>query len=99
MIDRDTLREGGFSWQRALSLALASQLAYQRSEGIERVANEMWGFDDCIALDEKECRAFVCWDQNCVVVSYRGTDSLGDWLRSMKVAPATRPMERSMRAS
>ncbi len=95
MFDRTALKSESFSWKSALSLALASQLAYVRSnEGIIRVAKETWGFTGCIPFALGDTQGFVAWDASCVLLSYRGTESIGDWLLNVSIAPAERPYGR-----
>lgn len=91
MFDRNALKSEGFSWNSALSLALASQLAYVRSaQGVVQVAKESWGFSGCIPFASGETQGFVSWDEACVLVSYRGTESIGDWLLNVSLAPTER---------
>lgn len=95
MFDRTALKSEDFSWKSALSLALASQLAYVRSDqGLVRVATETWGFAGCIPFGSGETQGFVAWDDACVVVSYRGTESIGDWLLNVSLVPSERPYGR-----
>ena len=95
MFYRDALKSISFSWESALSLAMASQLAYVRSEtGIVQLATETWGFVGCIPFSANSTQGFVAWDEDCVLVSYRGTESIGDWLLNASVAPTQRPYGR-----
>lgn len=95
MFDRRTLENEEFSWETALSLALASQLAYVRNdEGIIQVAKEDWGFEGCIPFSSSGTQGFVAWDESCVLVSFRGTESIGDWILNASVVPTERPYGR-----
>ncbi|UHD16375.1 S8 family serine peptidase [Thiocapsa bogorovii] len=92
MFDRDALKSEAFSWKSALSLVLASQLAYVRSpEEVVGIATASWGFDGCIPFAVGDTEGFVAWDAASVVVSYRGTTSVGDWLMDFDVAQTERP--------
>jgi subtilisin family serine protease len=98
MFDRDALQSDGFSWKSALSLALASQLAYVRSsQGVIQVAKDNWGFTGCLPFAAGDTQGFVAWDEACVLVSYRGTESIGDWLLNVSLAPTERPYGRAHR--
>ena len=85
--DREALRFGSFSWQNALSLAVASDVAYRvDGDSVVELATEKWGFDGCDTFDRKETQGFVCWDGESVVLSYRGTEkNLGDWIGNLKI--------------
>lgn len=95
MFDRDALKSDSFSWKSALSLALASQLAYMRSDaGIAQVVVKIWGLDGCISFNVGSTQGYVAWDQDCAFVSYSGTESVGDWLLNASVHPTRRPYGR-----
>ena len=61
--DRIGLRDRGFSWKNALSLAIASDLAY-RSDQVEAASNALgeWGFKAYKHFEADETQGFVCWD-------------------------------------
>jgi len=80
--------ESGFSWQRAMNAALASKVAYLDGPQVHtETAN--WGFErlECFALGRTE--GFVAWDSKCVLVSFRGTKELGDWLTDLNALRAS----------
>lgn len=91
MFDRAALHDDAWSWERALSLALASQLAYHGAHETMHTATATWGFERCVPLEAGQSQAFVAWDAGCVVIAYRGTASLGDWLGNLDVRQAGRP--------
>jgi hypothetical protein len=74
--------DSGFSWQRAMNMALASKLAYLDSATIASEAVK-WGFQEAKFFKQNKTEGFVAWDSRCVVVSFRGTKELGDWLTDM----------------
>ncbi|MFB1488238.1 MULTISPECIES: hypothetical protein [unclassified Thiocapsa] len=95
MFDRNALKSEGFSWKSALSLALASQLAYVRgSQGVIQVAKDNWGYTGCRLFAAGDTQGFVAWDEACVLVSFRGTDSTGDWLLNASLVPTEQPYGR-----
>jgi len=95
MYNRAALTSDTFSWDSALSLALASQLAYARDDaGLIAMATTTWGFTGCIPVTAGATRVFVAWDQGTAIVCFRGTESIGDWLLNGQVAPVTRPYGR-----
>ncbi len=74
------LRNEGFSWQTALSLALASKLAYESGSTVANVTKSGWGFAKCEPLDRGETQGFVAIADDVVLIAFRGTESLGDWI-------------------
>ena len=86
MFDREALKETIFSWESAHALAMASQLAYQDKPAIlKHVVTVTWGFDDCQIFSEGETQGFIAWDSDVVVICFRGTESVGDWLANLNI--------------
>jgi subtilisin family serine protease len=91
MFHRVSLQTNEFSWKKALTLAVASRLAYlKNSPGVIHVATQTWGFDHCTTFNVANTQGFVAWDSNIVLVSFRGTESVGDWLSNLTLIPTTR---------
>lgn len=84
------LNPGGFSWQRALNCALASQVAYQETAGV-RDQGKRWGFEESEAFSENRTQGFIAWDADFVLVSFRGTKELGDWLTNLNTIRTENP--------
>jgi hypothetical protein len=85
--NRGKLADSNFFWENALSLAIASLDAY-RSDQPEMPARAIqdWGFHGYEPFDKDESQGFVCWDDDVVVLSFRGTEKkISDWLRDFKV--------------
>lgn len=78
----------GFSWQRAMNAALASKLSYLDADAIRSQASE-WGFDHSEFFAQRRTEGFVAWDSRCVLVSFRGTKELGDWLTDLNALRST----------
>ncbi len=87
--DRGALHADSFSWSNALSLALASERAYQKTASVLRdEVLGQWGFAGCTSFDEQDTQGFVAWDHQIVLVSFRGTErSLADWLSDLNALP------------
>ena len=82
-----------FSWKAALSLALASKLAYEGPHNVEQTClggGNTWGFSTCEFLDMDDTQCFVATTPEIALVSFRGTESRGDWLRNINVPGRTR---------
>ena len=94
--DRMSLRSVDFSWQNALSLAIASEIAYQKNVMVlESAAMSDWGFKGCQVFHVNETQGFISWDDKVVLLSFRGTEqNLGDWLANLSVAARDTPYGR-----
>jgi hypothetical protein len=83
-----------FTWKAALSLALASKLAYETEESIKKTClsgeSTSWGFSTCDFVDFDDTQCFVATTADLALVSFRGTESRGDWFRNVNVPGRTR---------
>ena len=82
----------------ALSLCLASQLAYLKNQGNKRIARRRierqvreWGFDHVEALEvvrghDIDTQGFIAADGSRILAAFRGTDSLPDWLTNLQTS-------------
>jgi hypothetical protein len=86
----DSLSSAMFTWRTALSLALASRLAYSPPAEIEAVARGSWGLDSCEFLESGDTQVFVASTATAILVAFRGTESLGDWLADLNALSTTR---------
>jgi len=58
----------------------ASTMAYCHAPKIQK-----WGEENNYAVhtfEKEECFAFIAWGDNKIIVAYRGTDDIRDWLRN-----------------
>lgn len=94
MFNRDALKTAAFSWECAHALALASQAAYAEQPDLPPLVIDDWGFEGCEPIDIGTHQAFVAWDADSVLVAFRGTESIGDWLVDLNVTPEARPYGR-----
>lgn len=83
-LDSLLLRE--FNWHTALSLGLASELAYSPAAAV-RTQALAWGFQDCAFVEARAAQGFVASSREVVLVSFRGTESTSDWLSNLQVVP------------
>jgi endonuclease G len=91
MFDRPSLETDEFSWRKALALAMASLLTYQKnSTGVIHVATKTWGFDRCEPFNVANTQGFAAWDSKTVLVSFRGTESVGEWLSNLTLSSEDR---------
>ncbi|MFN5160742.1 MAG: lipase family protein [Cyanobacteriota bacterium] len=73
-----------FTWPTALSLALASQLAYNPEVEVERQL-QAWGFRSCDFVEQGAAQGFLAASDDLVLVCFRGTESTADWLSNLNV--------------
>lgn len=87
----DALGSSGFVWNSVLNAALCSTLAYQDAETVESQVVDGWGFERCrvFSIDNTEC--FVASTADAIVVSFRGTQEVGDWLTNLNFAFTSQP--------
>ncbi|MCW1887018.1 lipase family protein [Luteolibacter flavescens] len=83
-----SLTSRDFDWHAALSLALAARLAYANEEEVRRVTRG-WGLGSCSFFDFDDTQCFLASSQHAVVVSFRGTENLGDWMSNLNVIGTT----------
>lgn len=84
MFSLSSLAENEFNWKTALSAAVASELAYKRKSVVERTAED-WGLSACRFIGQEETQCFIASYEGGVLISFRGTESLGDWLGNMRI--------------
>lgn len=90
MFQMSSLRQSTFGWNTALSLALASKLAYERSATVENVTLSSWGFTTYRELDVGDTQGFVAATEDVLLIAFRGSESLGDWIGNIDVFPVDR---------
>jgi endonuclease G len=91
MFTLDSLRTDAFSWKAALSLASASKLSYEHEVAVQNVVRNSWGFAKCDFLDVGDTQGFVAQTSDIVLVAFRGSESLGDWLGNLNLLSTQRP--------
>ena len=73
----------------ALTLARASNLAYEKTAVIENTIRNEWGFSDFLYLDDRstDTQAFVAGNNQMVLVAFRGTQATNpdDWMTDLHV--------------
>jgi endonuclease G, mitochondrial len=85
----DSLRGESFDWHTALSLALASKLVYEDPAAIQNTVSK-WGFQSCQLIEADNTRCFLAAASDVALVSFRGTDNVGNWLANLDVLSTTR---------
>lgn len=87
--NRTKLKDADHFWENALSLAIASLDAYRSDQAEMAVrATRDWGFRGYESFEKDETQGFVCWDDDIVVLSFRGTEKkISDWLGNLHLKP------------
>ncbi len=74
-----------FNLKNALRLAEASELAYCKSQAkIKKQVIDKWGFADCKVIENKDTELFIASSDDVIVIAFRGTDSIKDWITDIK---------------
>lgn len=89
---RDSLLDEEFSFPAALSLAQASALAYEVDELLLRSVISGWGLEAAAVFNQGETEGFIAQDDELLILAFRGTVSVTDWLRNLKIARKESPM-------
>lgn len=86
----DSLANPVFDWTTALSLCLASELAYNGAEEVKKQALS-WGFNGCEFVEKKAAQSFLAWTPEVAMVTFRGTESASDWMSNLNVTTRSIP--------
>jgi len=87
----DSLTAPDFDWNTALSLALACKLAYSPPGVVQNTGLSSWRLTTCVFLEQSQTQCFVAATPAAVLVAFRGTESLGDWIADLNLASINRP--------
>ena len=88
---QETLTNPNWFWGTSFSLAYASKLSYKRPDIVEMITTEVWGFDSCRPFDIGNTQGFVAWNNDVVLVAFRGTDGISDFLLDLTFRPVETP--------
>lgn len=83
----------------ALSLAIASNLAYQNKALVETTALA-WGFQDVKFLEVKkgadiDTQCFVAGDKKNILIAFRGSDNIKDWFANFQAVREPGPLQQT----
>ncbi len=85
MFSKDSLAGADFSWDAALSACLASQLVYQNPAAVKNVARNHWGLESCEFIEVADTQLFVATTSDALLIAFRGTESVADWIGNLKL--------------
>jgi triacylglycerol lipase len=77
---------GSFTWRSALALVSASRLAYSDQQAVQDIVEREWSAQ-AIPFTKGQSQGFVIENDRCMVIAFRGTDSVADWLGNMQLLP------------
>ncbi|QEH33147.1 Lipase (class 3) [Aquisphaera giovannonii] len=89
--DADSLLADDFGWKTALSLALASRLSYAERAVVESTGLNVYGMETCAFFEADDTQCFLATSPGAVLLAFRGTEQLADWLANLNVIYTTRP--------
>lgn len=90
-----SLAEPSFTWRKALSLALASKVAYASESLIEDTGLSQWGLKTCRFIEADDTQCFVGSSEQAILVAFRGTENLGDWMSNLNLVSTSREYRNS----
>jgi len=73
------------NWHLAVTLAEASQIAYQAESDVVTWATTNLGATDIKFIDEEDTELFIAENDDAMYIVFRGSKGLGDWIANMKV--------------
>jgi pimeloyl-ACP methyl ester carboxylesterase len=85
----ESLAAAEFTWRTALSLAMASNLAYSPRSTVEGTG-ATWGLSNCRFVEAVDTQCFIASMPDAVLVAFRGTESIRDWLADLNARRVTR---------
>lgn len=74
-----------FNLKNALQLGEASALAYKAEQKIKDFVNNEWGFEKFKFFEQKDTQAFIIANDEVMILTFRGTQSIQDWLTDFKI--------------
>lgn len=88
---KESLTNTSFDWTTALSTALASSLAYGSEGLIEQRVIRTWGMPDAKPFNTGVIQCFAAIDEDVLLIVFRGTDEVRDWLTNIDLRSRSRP--------
>lgn len=89
---KNSLTETNFQWKTALSMAVAGRLAYDKASVVRDTARGAeWGFEFCDFIEADDTQCFVASSSQAVLLSFRGTENVGDWISDLNAFSTSRP--------
>lgn len=85
LFKQDLLNKESFSWETALAMVSASYLSYSEKELVRSVCLTEWGFNTCDFIQAKDTECFIASTASTVLVSFRGTAGIKDWIRDASI--------------
>src|SRR5687768_14475576 len=89
----ESLAATQFTWRTALSLAMASNLAYSAKSVVESTA-AAWGLSTCRFIEAVDTQCLVASSADVALVAFRGTQGVADWLADLNALRVKRPYSR-----
>ncbi|MCA9030849.1 MAG: trypsin-like peptidase domain-containing protein [Planctomycetaceae bacterium] len=84
------LSTNGFQWINALNCVDASNLSYDDDNAVKRQARK-WHLETCDPVHRDSTHCFVASTADTILVAFRGTKQLANWLTNLNVLGTTLP--------
>jgi triacylglycerol lipase len=72
-------------------MARAAQLAYSKAEDIEAIARHEWDMTQFAFFQFKETEAYAMGNGQQIILSFRGSDDMGDWFNNIDMVQVAGP--------
>jgi triacylglycerol lipase len=82
-----------YSAVNAYALAQLANLAYAKKLDIKRQTKD-WGFDSCDVLNENDTQVFIAASSDAIVVAFRGTSDINNWITDVNIHLTGGPLGR-----
>ena len=94
LFSKQALQNASFEMETALSLAVASKFVYENGSVVEPFGVGRFGFETCNFIEASNTQCFLGSTSDAVLISFRGTESVGDWLLNLRIITTARPYGR-----
>lgn len=80
--------------ENALVLFDCARLAYETADVVESKLTSEWNFNHVRFFNGPSTQAFVAAKDDCIVVSFRGSEEIADWFRNLDINLVSGPVGR-----
>ncbi|MFK8016973.1 MAG: hypothetical protein AB8G17_16215 [Gammaproteobacteria bacterium] len=95
--DAASLQKTNFSMATARSMAAACKLAYQTDPAALCATLAQWNLNAELLIDIDDTQGFVAANEDVAILAFRGTESVKDWLRNLKIRRIVTPWGKAHR--
>ena len=85
------LNKSGFDIETAVWLARSAELAYESDDSIISNWARHQGFSSAATFNRGNVQGFWTSSENVILLAFRGTSNLGQWIRDARLLPVSHP--------